>query len=247
MSELFSSAPPASAQAQPGTLNRWTFSMLVNFEKCRKRVHYSHVIKAPRTQSDAAKRGNDIHEAIEAYLKGEPGPALDGTVPQYMQAWQEPLSELHGMDLMVEPPWAVDRDWRPVPWDSPKAWLRGKPDVAVAGNRLRIIDFKAGKSHGYAVQHGLQASLYAAMALDAFPHVSEFQCECWYLSEPRSDRGNGNPKVRRYGREHLEAVRRRMTEKGALITAEVQFLANPSKWTCRFCDWRETCPEAVSG
>ena len=52
-------------------LPTWSFSALKTFEQCPYRSYLQKIKKIPEPQHPAAKRGTDIHNQAEDYVKGE--------------------------------------------------------------------------------------------------------------------------------------------------------------------------------
>ncbi len=49
----------------------WSYSALSTFEKCPYRSYLQKIKKIPEPQHPAAKRGTDIHDQAEHYVRGD--------------------------------------------------------------------------------------------------------------------------------------------------------------------------------
>jgi hypothetical protein len=147
---------------------KWSHSSLKDFEGCGRRFHEVKVLKKyPFQETDATRYGNQVHEAIEHYIKeGTPIP------PQYEQF--API-----VDAMLNKPgrrfaeyeMALTKDLRPCSWGSPDAWARGIADILIVDDdnlTAWVGDWKTGNNR-YPDRD--QLVLMSLMAFEHFPHI----------------------------------------------------------------------------
>jgi PD-(D/E)XK nuclease superfamily/Homing endonuclease len=120
----------------------WSFSRLKAFEDCPRRYHEVQVLKKwPEERSEQLKRGDEVHDAMAlALIGGKPLPEKYATY----QPWIDKVVRTKG-ELLVEEQckWAIDRDFQPVEWFAPKAWLRCIADAVVVDDICAlVVDWK---------------------------------------------------------------------------------------------------------
>jgi len=113
----------------------------------------------PRQESDALVKGRRVHEALEAFLKG------DGELPpEVHESWHESLKEVRstgGFDTEIR----IDNDI-----------AYGKIDLLLTE---RIVDFKTGKPRPNDLKVRDQLMFYAWL------YQKPVQAELWWVEHPR--------------------------------------------------------------
>jgi hypothetical protein len=152
-------------------LPRVSPSRLEAWERCPAAYRFEHVLRLPQPVADQRARllGSVAHALVEAYVREAQAtgirPALDrlpalarelvtqhalpdeaGTavgreatalVSTWLAHWVVPVEHA----VAVEHPLAIDAGGRPVEWDAPDAFLRGRLDlVAVEGRQATVCD-----------------------------------------------------------------------------------------------------------
>ena len=247
MNELPSHAPVPPKPHDPfGPVRQWSFSRLKNFEKCPRRVYQEKVVReAPLPPGEAAIRGTRLHLAIENYLKGDDGALEAEKDLKDVDYWKPRLDRMRsGFGVLSENRWAFNTDWSPVEWNAPDSWLRIIADAVFVEENEQgvpvptVVDFKTGRSRGNTVTHARQVLLGACACLSWYPNASWFGTQVWYLDER-------NAICRKIPRDGVASLRSTFHGQGMALTSAREFPAKPSKSSCRFCDYRKTCPEAV--
>ena len=146
----------------------WSHSSLKDFEGCQRRYHEVKVLKKyPFQETEATKYGNQVHEAIEFYIRDKkPIP------PEYAQF--QPI-----VDAMLKKPgralaeyeMALTADLKPTNWKSPDVWVRGIADILIVNDdnlTAWVGDWKTGNNK-YPDRD--QLVLMSLMVFAHFPHI----------------------------------------------------------------------------
>jgi RecB family exonuclease len=217
----------------PLPLKSWSFSSLREFERCNFTA-YHRAMKSPKLVEEGKNRGTLIHEACEAYIKGQIGvlPKPLSKVERQMDEYREAYE---AGTAWVEEPWAFDVAWNPVDWNAPDVWLRVQIDLRRIGaggdNTLHIVDFKSGKSWGNELQHIQQLQLYAVTSFVKFPEVHTITATDLYIDE-------GKELTKIYARdEKYEKLLMKWIDRSEAMLTCTDPKPRPARHTCRFCPW----------
>ena len=146
----------------------WSHSSLKDFEGCQRRYHEVKVLKNyPFTETEATRYGNQVHEAIEFYIRdNKPIP------PEYAQF--QPV-----VDAVLKKPgrrlaeyeMALDVNLNPVGWKDANVWVRGIADILIIDDEnltAWVGDWKTGNNK-YPDRD--QLVLMSIMVFAHFPHI----------------------------------------------------------------------------
>lgn len=126
-----------------------SFSSLQVFDTCPRQYEAKYITKdVPYVQSPAAKRGDDVHHALEQYLKTQGGAALPSDMAAYTKYadWVLERAARGGGTVLAERMLAVDADLNPVAYKSRSRWVGGKIDVSIVyPGLIEVFDWKTGK------------------------------------------------------------------------------------------------------
>lgn len=146
----------------------WSHSSLKDFEGCNRRYHEVKILKNyPFVETEAAKYGNQVHEALELYVRdGKPLP------PEFSQFKEivDSLLAKAGRKL-AEYQMALTEDLTPCEWFSKDAWTRGIADLLIIDDdnlTAWVADYKTGNNK-YPDQD--QLVLMSLMVFAHFPHI----------------------------------------------------------------------------
>lgn len=145
-----------------------SFSAIKLYEQCPQRFYQEKVLnKFPYVQSAAAKRGDEIHKAFEAFIRdGTPLPEI--ALP--FKDWVETFAQQDGVkhvELKMAMNWQAEKTGY---FKGRNIWIRGQFDLLVEqGETAVMIDYKTGKSK-YADTGQLEL-----MSLLAFIHFPKLQ------------------------------------------------------------------------
>ena len=218
-----------------GPIKSWSFSSLTKFEKCPYAVYLGKTEGFKEPSGPAAERGTKIHEAWEAYIRGETDRLVGGGKKPDL-AYADALRDKYAMaQATVEDEWCFDYEWNPVEPKSPDVWAIFKLDVFVyeSPTSARVIDHKSGKSFGNEVKHGEQGMFYAIAAMMRHPDLQFVTTEFNYVDEGQVIRKGD------WRREDLEVFLPRLTKRGMAMTCATDFPPVPSKHNCKWCRYKD--------
>lgn len=225
-------------------MSSWSFSALVDYyEKCPRKYKFKYIDKVkepPRDETHPAERGNRIHKLSEDWLQRAATPQRLETFPQELAAFARDYADLAYERTVVEEEWAFDKDWDPVAWKSPDAWLRMKLDIHwFDGETVNIVDLKTGKKEGNEIKHQWQKNLYCLGAAYQYPEAKEFKASFWYVdhgikTESSVVRGD-----------ITERWRADWTRRANRMLNDESFKPLASKSNCRWCQYNNVCEYAV--
>lgn len=146
----------------------WSHSSLKDFEGCARRYHEVKVLKNyPFTETEATRYGNQVHEALELYIKeNKPIP------PEYSQFKDvaDAMLKKPGRKL-AEQQMALDVNLKVVDWFAKDVWVRGIADILILDDdnfTAWVGDWKTGNDK-YPDRD--QLVLMSLMVFEHFPHI----------------------------------------------------------------------------
>ena len=146
----------------------WSHSALKDFEGCQRRYYEIKVLKNyPFTETEATRYGNQVHEAIEFYIRdGKPIP------PEYEQ-FKDTLDAMLKKSgrVLVEYEMALTKELKPCNWKAKDVWVRGIADILIVDDENMtawVGDWKTGNNK-YPDRD--QLVLMSLMVLAHFPHI----------------------------------------------------------------------------
>lgn len=165
----------------------WSYSVIENYENCPRNYNEVRRLKRyPYTPSSAAKRGTDIHEAMELGVKlGKEIPkSIDHRYPDKLQTFVSALLAMRrkGYEVGVETQIALTRKLHPTGWFDADVWLRVIIDSWVylpKRKQLVVYDYKTGTPR-FSSQLGLTAAAAAFYFVDRFS-IDSVLCEYLYI------------------------------------------------------------------
>lgn len=220
------------------TIQSWSHSKAVDFEKCKGMFWLKHGEKIPEPErplppgktEHANDRGTRVHTDCEEYVNGTSdylpveaeksfGPQLD--LLRYLFAQGQ---------VSLEGEWAMDMDWAPADWK--KGWLRLKLDalVHVGSDEAIVIDYKTGRKFGNEIKHAEQLQLYQLVTFLRYPHLNRVTAELWYLDQ-------GETTSLTFTRDQGLRFREKWHKRGLNITTCTQFPFNPNIFSCKWCPY----------
>lgn len=208
-------------------INSWSYSRLLDFEKCPHSAKLKFIDKIPQESAPAAERGTMIHQLAEDYVSGK-----IKVLPPELRLFSDEFSALRKRyvekKVSLEGDWGFDADW--VPCGFKEAWLRMKLDARVHAsvNHSIVIDYKTGKRFGNELKHGEQTVLYGIAEVLREPQVEEVTVELWYLDID-------DLVSTTYTREAILRYLPQFTKRGQALTNATKFPPNPSIHSCKWC------------
>lgn len=238
----------ALVERPSGPVPTAAFSTLKNFETCRYMVYLSKVKKLKGEQSEAATRGNQMHDTAENYIRGEgeelpPPKFLDKLAHQYYTLRKK--YEAHPEHFQLEQNWGFTKYWESTGFFDEDCWLRQKLDVfhMPSETSAGIIDHKSGKKWGNELKHGDQGLQYAIGTFMKYPSLQLVTTDFYYTDQ-------GEILTKKFTRNQIQPLISRLESRiFAMTTATEEDLQvpNPSKANCKFCDHAKSgaCPYAI--
>lgn len=219
-------------------ITAWSYNRLKDFEQCKLKAQLKHGMRIPEPErplppgksEHANDRGTRIHTAAEMFVRSE-GPFAHEMKP--FQPEFEAMQRLYGNGVVsLEGDWAMDRDWAPVEWRSPEAWLRLKLDAIVflSDEEAVVIDYKTGKRFGNEVAHGQQTQLYQLVSFLRYPKLEVVHTELWYLDQ-------NDMATHTYRRHQGIRFRDHWNSRADKMTTAVEFPPNPNVFSCQYCPY----------
>ena len=217
-------------------ITRWSYSRLGTYESCPKKAYYKYIEQLPETQHPAAARGTRIHGLAEDYIVGN-----IKELPKELRLFSDGFEKLRedwlAEKVFVEQDWAFDIDWDTAPWRGDTTWGRYKIDAFFKeGDYGKVIDFKTGKYWSNEVGYKDQCSLYACGVFSRFPDLQNVETELWYLDHQKISRFA-------FSKEEIQEVQDNFTSRAQATTHDTEFIATPSENACRWCPFKEVCPD----
>jgi hypothetical protein len=221
-------------------LKTWSHSRLTVFESCKLRAKLTYVDRIPEPErplplgktEHANDRGTRLHDAAEKYVHGgvELQPELSRCFEPEFKKARELIMAGKGT---TEGEWGFNRNWEPTAWMSEDVWVRMKLDLCIllSDDEAVSIDYKSGKRYGNELKHAEQMQLYTIGTLCRNPKLKKVTTELWYLDLDELA-------TMTYTREQGLRFTRNFERRGDLLTACVDFPANPSVYACKWCPYK---------
>jgi hypothetical protein len=197
-----------------------------------------------KEKSAPLERGNMVHEAAEAYLKGN----LTRPTPELLYYAKE-LKDIRARrkkspdHVIVEDQWAFTKLWGPSRWDDwSNCHLRVKIDLAeITGNVIQITDWKTGKYRpDNRETYLMQQELYATAALNVYQHITdiEVRVRLVYLDAGVVYPEAGSDDNLVYTAEDRVPLQKEWDRRVRPMFNDRQFAPKPNQF-CRFCEFRK--------
>jgi hypothetical protein len=146
----------------------WSHSSLKDFEGCQRRYYEVKVLKNyPFTETEATRYGNQVHEAIEFYIRdGKPIPAEYEQFKDTVDAMLKKSGR-----VLAEYEMALTKELQPCDWKAANVWVRGIADILIVDDEnltAWVGDWKTGNNK-YPDRD--QLVLMSLMVFAHFPHI----------------------------------------------------------------------------
>lgn len=157
----------------------WSYSKLSSYELCARRFHGTMVTKQwAEPDSQQQIDGKRLHEAFATTIRD--GKQLPAAYAVH-QPWIEKINQIAG-ETLVEQQWALDAEFRPVPWFHERTWLRVIADVVKLDAPIGFSwDWKTGKKRNQ--RDELQLILTALVMFAHFPQLRVIGTSYIWLNE----------------------------------------------------------------
>lgn len=167
-------------------ITAWSFSRYSAYQQCPFKAKLQFIDKIKEPGNDAMRRGAEIHDLAEAFIKGKL-PSLPEELKQFSKLFRRLRRRykraINGM--VVEDTWAFTKDWDETTWnDWIGCWVRIKLDCAEQEDdeTMVISDWKTGKFRPEKNEEYVeQLELYALAALLLHEHIEVVKPRLVYL------------------------------------------------------------------
>lgn len=201
-------------------ITAWSYSRFNDYEKCPALAKYKHVDKLKEPDNPAMAGGTVAHEQAAGFTIGKLK-----KLPAVLARFHKEFAALKKAKAVVEKEWAFNRQWEPVGWFAPDAWLRIKVDAhSLKSTVVSIVDHKTGKERE---DHVLQRDLYALGALLMYPYATVVKAAHWYLDA-------GVMRESTYKAADLERLKREWVDRTTRMLSDKRFAPQPGNH-CRWC------------
>lgn len=159
------------------TIMSQSHTSLSCFVACPRQYEARYVTKEVAfEQGEAAKWGDDVHKALEAYVRD--GKPLPSNVAMY-QKWADAIRLRAGVKV-IEGAFGIKRDLTPCGFSDPDAWLRAKIDVLILRDGAAdIIDYKTGKRK----DDPTQLRRYSLLVFAKYPEIDTIKAGYLWLKD----------------------------------------------------------------
>lgn len=152
----------------------WSYSGLTKFENCPRQYQKTVVTKEVKDEPTSATIwGTEVHLALERRVRDNV-PLPDGM--KQFESLASSFARYKGIGKVIcEFEMALDQSMNPVPFDSPKRWVRGIADIVFIQELDEnkwvafVGDYKTGKKR----TGSMQLALMAAMLFAHFPKIQK--------------------------------------------------------------------------
>ena len=158
------------------SITAWSYSRYNMWKQCPLKLKLSAIDRIKEPGNEAMQRGDTIHKAAEAYIKGTVAkliPELKLFKKEFDVLRKQYKKSINGM--VVEDSWSFTKDWTETSWnDWVGCWVRIKLDCAhhLDEDTMVVTDWKTGKFRQEMNEDYLeQLELYALAALVLHPHL----------------------------------------------------------------------------
>lgn len=212
-------------------------SRIKTWEQCPWKYHENNISKnAKFTETPATKRGNEIHDSIENYLKGSKKLLAE---VKHIQKRLDKLMMRPGT-LIPEGSTTILQDETLTTWFDRNAWFRFKIDavyISESGRSAMILDWKTGSSK---YPDNFQLESYAVAISLRYPDIEVVKSQYVWLDEG----GSTAPLVME--RDEVARAKDRLFEKAFEVESGIkrgEFDCKENKF-CNWCNVREQglCP-----
>jgi len=156
---------------------QWSFSSIKLFEQCPRKYYHLKIKRDFKDeQNDAAKYGEEFHEAAEFYVSEQ------AELPKRFWFAKKALDKLKALpgEKLCEYTMGLTENLEACAVDDPNVWWRGISDLTILnGTKAKVLDYKAGASAKYADTDQLE--LMALATFKHFPEVEEVDAALFFV------------------------------------------------------------------
>lgn len=232
-----------AAAVLPKGQRAWSYSRLMDYEKCPQLFKFKVVDRLPEPGSAAMDRGSDIHKKGEVFLAAT---KKGVKVPQEFMRLKQSITLLKKLGAVPEDQWTFTHNFKgTTSWFGKDAWARVKIDAVaelpaedlgevadltaqkVKGKGVWIMDWKTGQFRPEAAVD--QLDLYVASAFILRPTASFALASLGY-----TDIGRSVHSLVVKTSKTVEALKKKWIARVAPLQKDTKFKATPGP-ACHWC------------
>lgn len=211
----------------------WSYSRLMDFEKCPYMYQLKHVDKVPQPENPFSARGIELHAAHEDYITGKRDD-IHLELAEFAIEMKSLRTRYVAKQVEIEEEWAFDRQWQRTDWrDYDRTWVRIKLDAKVnlTPDTALVIDGKTGKKYGNEIKHAGQGQLYAGATFLREPTLQKTIVEFHYWDLKNDER------ITRveYKPQFAAKVILSFEKRANIMLGATMFPPRPNVFNCRYC------------
>jgi RecB family exonuclease len=207
----------------------YSYSRFATFTKCPAKFKFNYIdkVKVEFIPSPAMERGSEIHNSLEAYIRGHTE-HLHPDIHEHYGQFFFSLRETY--DCQPEYKWGIDMDMASCSYDDPDVMVRGFMDLRFipTDERVQVFEYKTGKIYR---EHTAQQWLYGTATLIELPDQDGVDVTAVYLDQKQ------NKKI------HYPAMM--LGEYKSMLTNEIETIENTPldefipkpQWSCKWCQF----------
>lgn len=206
---------------------RLSYSKYSTYDKCPRKFKFRYIDKLEEPKGTAMSRGTEIHNSVEAFLRGH----TDQLHPDIHSYYGQFMFALRNAGAIPEVQIAVDTLWNPIAWDAEDGYIRSVIDAHIppTDGTVRVYEWKTGKVYP---DHHDQRELYAVKMKSLYPEAKMVEVTGVYFDLKKNSATYLHPDY--YQEMKIELWDNKMRR----ILRDKEFIPNPS-YGCRFCHFRK--------
>ena len=227
-------------------IKAWSFSRYSAYQLCPLKAKLQFIDNLKQPPNVAMKRGADVHDQCEAYIKGQLSripPECKAFSKEFKMLRKQYKKAINGM--VVEDTWAFTKKWEETQWDDwVHCWVRIKLDCAHHEDieTLIVSDWKTGKFRPDKNEDYVeQLELYALAALLLHEHIEVVKPRLVYLDAKviYPELESKDEARLTFVRADIDRLKRLWTKRIRPMLSDKKFAPRPN-FTCQWCHFRNS-------
>lgn len=210
----------------------YTASKILQYEQCPLKFKFKFIDKVKVPRKECFVKGSKIHSVLEKY-KGESLTESNEVNKFFESTLGKEIKEILSSETKRELRIAVDKDFKPIKYNSKDYLLRGIVDlVYIKDGILNIVDYKSGKYVYPKYQDFTQLMVYALYFFNN-QKINKINLRYVYVESSKENSMLLN-------KSSCDEIKRSLLSRIAKIENDKTFEKNVS-WCCKFCEYAEHC------
>lgn len=196
------------------------------------RTQQSRSKKKP-IQNVAAERGTNVHDWIEAYIKGDLK-----LLPKEIKHHRDYIDQLRewrterGIVIQTEEKWYFDRDFAPCNYEQRRILVKQDAFYFTGPNAAVIDDWKTGQRNGNEAKHARQLQFYGVSGFMRYPELESISVAARYLDK-------NDLYLRTYTREQAMPFFRTINNRLNQFWSDTTYQPKPNRINCKNCPFNK--------